>query len=768
MSYTWVFEMRKELCITVILMLLASMVNVFQFFPGKGHEESEILKYAEGESFSSRTRGNITVDDDGAGNYTTVQQAIDNASAGDTINVWPGTYSENVVVNKTLTIIGNGTGKTETFSYSTTTGSTATNNKCNYYNATKNATLTDFEVYCSIPARRTLTFMVYEGVNSSGNYARIYNTSRDFSASSAGFKGMGRLNITLSAGKYYIMVFTFNGTATYYYDTTPNLISCSFGNLAGGRTTTGSLGEVFNTSPSGTTYYERMTTIIEGECPIIDGGGSGDGFYITSNWVNVSGFKVTNCGDDGIEVRSDNCRIERNYCYSNNDNGIYSYSSEYCKIRNNTCNSNGDRGMELVTNFDHNEIRDNVCEGNGKSGISLSAADSNTISHNFCSLNRDEGIYFSYSDYNTISKNNCSSNDNTGLHFYFSDSNKISKNRCRSNGDYGIYLNGADVNRVEENHCDSNGDDGIRFYNADSCTISDNLCDSNEDEGIYFSNAKSNHMLRNKMVGGGLTISGTSLQYFNTHTISNNNSANEKPIYYMTNATNGTVPGGAGQVILANCTNVIVEYQNISNVSTGIRLGYSDDNEVRESICINNTENGIYLEHSDGNNIYNNTLNKNKYGLYIRDECNNNIISRNLCDENQYGIYLYGSSQECKNNTIDSNTCNKNDYCGIDMNKKCYYNNITNNTCKNNSYGIRLKDDCKNNNVSRNFVKENNYGIYLYASNTESKHNNVEKNICSYNKYEGIRLYRKSNWNNVTNNGWRVSEVCERSEQIWV
>jgi parallel beta-helix repeat protein len=51
----------------------------------------------------------IIVDSSGAGNYITIQAAIDNATTGDTIYVWNGTYNENIVVNKTVTIIGNGT-----------------------------------------------------------------------------------------------------------------------------------------------------------------------------------------------------------------------------------------------------------------------------------------------------------------------------------------------------------------------------------------------------------------------------------------------------------------------------------------------------------------------------------------------------------------------------------------------------------------------------------------------------------------------------------
>ena len=54
----------------------------------------------------------IYVDKNGHGNYTSIQAAIDNATAGDTIYVWAGTYYENVVVNKTVSIIGNGSANT--------------------------------------------------------------------------------------------------------------------------------------------------------------------------------------------------------------------------------------------------------------------------------------------------------------------------------------------------------------------------------------------------------------------------------------------------------------------------------------------------------------------------------------------------------------------------------------------------------------------------------------------------------------------------------
>ena len=53
------------------------------------------------------SNGNILyVGGSGSGNYTHIQDAIDNASNGDTVFVYNGTYYENVVVNKSINLIG--------------------------------------------------------------------------------------------------------------------------------------------------------------------------------------------------------------------------------------------------------------------------------------------------------------------------------------------------------------------------------------------------------------------------------------------------------------------------------------------------------------------------------------------------------------------------------------------------------------------------------------------------------------------------------------
>ena len=55
------------------------------------------------ETTQSRT---IYVDDDGTADYTSIQDAIDNASDGDTIFVYSGIYYEKVDINKSINLIG--------------------------------------------------------------------------------------------------------------------------------------------------------------------------------------------------------------------------------------------------------------------------------------------------------------------------------------------------------------------------------------------------------------------------------------------------------------------------------------------------------------------------------------------------------------------------------------------------------------------------------------------------------------------------------------
>ena len=55
---------------------------------------------------NATNKGIIYVDDDGTADYTRIQDAIENASGGDTIFVYSGIYYENVIVDKSICLLG--------------------------------------------------------------------------------------------------------------------------------------------------------------------------------------------------------------------------------------------------------------------------------------------------------------------------------------------------------------------------------------------------------------------------------------------------------------------------------------------------------------------------------------------------------------------------------------------------------------------------------------------------------------------------------------
>lgn len=79
--------MKKIVLLPIVLMLVVSIVITIPFIP----------------PVRART---WTVDDDGPADFSTIQEAINATSDGDTIFVKNGTYHENVVVNKAVSLVG--------------------------------------------------------------------------------------------------------------------------------------------------------------------------------------------------------------------------------------------------------------------------------------------------------------------------------------------------------------------------------------------------------------------------------------------------------------------------------------------------------------------------------------------------------------------------------------------------------------------------------------------------------------------------------------
>ena len=451
---------------------------------------------------------------------------------------------------------------------------------------------------------------------------------------------------------------------------------------------------------------------------------------------------------DGIQIYSDDVEISNSTIRNGSGNGVYV-----------------ETGTVSITN---SSIIDNnwVC-------VQIAYSSNNNIIGNHIS-NNWRGISLGYSSYNNINNNNVSSNDRDGIALYYTCSNNNITNNNVSNNSYaGIYFYGSsNNNNITGNNVSSNNWYGIYLWSTSNNKISNNNV-SDHKHGIYIYESHGNTLTGNTMMEDGIFIAGSQLEYWNTHYIDTSNTVNGKPLYYWKNQTGGTISSGAGQVILANCTNVKIENQELTYTDIGIELGFSSNNNITNNNASSNSGEygGIGLGYSNGNIIAgNNISSNNKYGItigtsngnYIMDNTvsshtyfgiriassyGNNIINNNISWNNYGGIYLDLSSS----NTITGNNIFSNNYDGIHL-YLSDNNKIGMNFVETNSAGIILEASSYSNLISSNHLANNTkYALYM----SSSSNNEIIDNNLEYSSYGAFLTYSNNNilyHNNIKNN----------------
>jgi parallel beta-helix repeat protein len=260
------------------------------------------------------------------------------------------------------------------------------------------------------------------------------------------------------------------------------------------------------------------------------------------------------------------------------------------------------------------------------------------------------GIHMDYACYNTIRDNTITDNIR-GIKIYRNTSynNEISYNNISSNEDYGVIVWYSDSNIIIYNTVVSNGWEGIGFDDSRHNLIADNYISLNR-AGIEIRYSPNNIILNNTFVMNGIRVWGGSLEQWNTHTLKNN-TVNGQPIYYFKDTSGINVPSDMAQVILANCTEGLIEGINTSNVDYGIQIGFSSDITIIENNIFSNID-GINLIKSTNNTITsNNITSNNNLGIGLLISSNNIITCNNITSNKYFGIILESSS----NNSIFHN-----------------------------------------------------------------------------------------------------------------
>jgi len=266
--------------------------------------------------------------------------------------------------------------------------------------------------------------------------------------------------------------------------------------------------------------------------------------------------------------------------------------------------------------------------------------------------------------------------------------------------------------------------------------IEDNLI-TGHPYGINMYDSSGNVLKNNNMTGNryNLQVWGLYLSHF-LHDIDFSNMVNGKPVYYLINKQNITVPLDAGYVTLVNSSNIIVKDSNLSNNAFGVLLAYTNNSLIINTTATNN-ERGLYIVCSHNNTIANNNFSSNEWSGISTISSSNNIIMGNILDDNnQNGIRLshagYLLSSYSNNNVVSGNTV-RNNYDGLYF-EEANNNEIAGNVVMNNKrYGIML-DESVGNVLYKNIVEDNEYCIRLYGSSGNiAYHNNfLNNNITVY------------------------------------
>lgn len=141
-------------------------------------------------------------------------------------------------------------------------GSSTGRAKGNAYRIDMDITLTEAEFWLDFSDSQILTYYVFVCPSEFGTYSEVYRNSETVVGSGAGWYSSGPVSIDMDFGNHYIVIVSWDGNMTYYYDRGDSL-STSFGAYVHGYASGyDPLPASFeSTSNDQAIYYQRLNTI---------------------------------------------------------------------------------------------------------------------------------------------------------------------------------------------------------------------------------------------------------------------------------------------------------------------------------------------------------------------------------------------------------------------------------------------------------------------------------------------------------------------------
>ena len=332
-------KIKKKIITTVLILLFIGLA----FAPSiNANTQSDFVE----KTFASFNGKTLYVGGDGPGNYTKIQEAVDNASDGDTVFVYHGTYYEHLLLNKSLKLIGENKASTKIISLNHTICIFIISNSvliCGFTihgNYSYHGIYIKDSQYC-IVEDNTIQFNSYGIYNDNSSFIQILNNH--FQNNTADGISCDHSNNTIIEENNIL----YNGR---------HGISIGFS-----PSSTLDNNHIHWNGEYGITFYFCDELTITNNLIHENLENGIDGF--NSYFINISDNSIYRNKGHGIEVWDPifGC-ISNNHIFENNHSGIFLLFGNDSIITNNRIESNNKCGIELMCTFKSNVSYNSISE----------------------------------------------------------------------------------------------------------------------------------------------------------------------------------------------------------------------------------------------------------------------------------------------------------------------------------------------------------------------------------------------------------------------
>jgi len=207
----------------------------------------------------------------------------------------------------------------------------------------------------------------------------------------------------------------------------------------------------------------------------------------------------------------------------------------------------------------------------------------------------------------------------------------------------------ADHVKIDSFTIENSGQDnvGVWLISSNANTINNTVV-LNNTYGIFLDHSP-NTTLRNNIIVNNTYNFGSDGEYVEdfVHDIDSSNTVNGRPIYYLVDQHDLSVPTDAGFIAVVNSTNINVKDMSLTGNFEGILFVHAVDSSI-ENVNASSNGVGIYFYESMNNRINGSSLMNNEEAINLVGSSNNTVSFSKLCD-NSFGLDIVNSRDNVAN-----------------------------------------------------------------------------------------------------------------------